>query len=73
MNLTIALKKAPPPKKNHHTHKERENKKKGTEKNLKIFKNHPKNDEQTGNKYMPINSCFKCKWTKFTSQKTWKS
>ena len=25
----------------------------------------PENNKQNGNKYTPINNCFKCNWTKF--------
>lgn len=27
--------------------------------------------QQNGNKYIPIDNCFKCKWTKFSNQKAY--
>ena len=38
--------------------------------NKEELQKQPENNEQNGNKYIPINNYFKCKWTKCSNQKT---
>ena len=39
------------------------------ERNKKEPQKQPQNDQPNGNKYIPINKYFKCKWTKCFTQK----
>ena len=55
-------------KENHkNTREEKKRRRKGQRRTTK----QPENNEQNGNKHIPINNYFKCKWTKFTNQNTW--
>ena len=43
---------------------------KSKRKEQKVTTKQPENNEQNGNKYIPINNYFKCKSTEFFNQKT---
>ena len=40
-------------------------------KNREELHKQPENKQQNGNKFIPINNHFKCKWTKCLNQKTY--
>ena len=41
-----------------------------TRRDEKELQRHLENKDLNGNKYIPINNCFKCQWTKFSNKKT---
>ena len=51
-------------KENHQTAKGK------TKRRKENWKNQLENKGNDGNKYIPINNCFKCQWTKFSNKKT---
>lgn len=38
--------------------------------NKRELQRHLEDKDLNGNKYIPINNCFKCQWTKFSNKKT---